>query len=138
VAYHHPPNCRKLQCTVSPVRCAFRHAGYDQHQVRLAQLRLSIEAMLTSSPRTSLCHLLSLITRRKHVKPFRIQQMYVDSRNARVRSRAQAHTDMISVSSYPAVLVTSLHFKDFSAFSRITTPISSLEVHPQVGSRLLR
>ena len=27
--------------------------------------------------RTSLCHLLSLITRRKHVKPFRIQQLYV-------------------------------------------------------------
>jgi centromere protein I len=28
-------------------------------------------------PRTSLCHLLSLITRRKHVKPFRIQQLFV-------------------------------------------------------------
>lgn len=28
-----------------------------------------------NSDRTSLCHLLSLITRRKHVKPFRIQQL---------------------------------------------------------------
>ncbi|UPX18545.1 Phosphate metabolism transcription protein [Ascochyta rabiei] len=34
----------------------------------------------TISIRTSLCHLLSLITRRKHVKPFRIQQLLELSR----------------------------------------------------------
>jgi hypothetical protein len=35
-------------------------------------------------------------------------------------------------------LVTSLHFKVFSAFSRTTTLISSSEVLPQAGNRLLR
>jgi hypothetical protein len=88
--------------------------------------------------RTSLCHLLSLITRRKHVKPFRIQQMYVQPRSAHIPCPTKAHTDMISVLSCPVVLVTSLHSKDFSAFSRITTPTSFLEVHPRVGNHLLR
>lgn len=39
----------------------------------------SLEAIDTNFGRTSICHLLSLITRRKHVKPFRIQQLWVIS-----------------------------------------------------------
>jgi len=31
----------------------------------------------TAAIRPQLCHLLALITRRKHVRPFRIQAMYV-------------------------------------------------------------
>lgn len=47
----------------------------DMISIRWALLHAHLELRGANINRTSLCHLLSSITRRKHVKPFRIQQM---------------------------------------------------------------
>jgi centromere protein I len=90
--------------------------------IRWASLISEINLACTKFIRTSLCHLLSLITRRKHVKPFRIQQLYVSV--IRLTIDSTTVTDAISDSSIPVVLAENLHSNNFCTSTRITTPTS--------------
>ncbi|KAF2711121.1 Mis6-domain-containing protein [Pleomassaria siparia CBS 279.74] len=52
----------------------------EHHAILSRMYRVLFNMLDMISIRTSLCHLLSLITRRKHVQPFRIQQLLALSR----------------------------------------------------------
>lgn len=85
-----------------------------------------LQAFVTHVVRTYACHLLALITRRRHVRPYRIQALWVDKR----------HISQLSVDRLPASYcldrpAMTLPSQACWEFTKTTIPRSLLETQPE-------